>query len=141
MAKVYVGLYLEHIANLRPALKNIQEDGYDLMVGPIVNPLYNRNFVDDKLTIFSRSDLIMEAGEWHHRHIARISDNIDCDSTDIGIRRHSEKTLQQELSFAEHLNTQVLIRLKSNARSTNLANIVSRHIKCKSADFTLFDIL
>lgn len=137
MAKqVYVGLYLEHIANLRPALKNIQEDGYDLMVGPIVNPLYYRNFEDDQLemksAVFSRSDLIMEAGEWHHRHIARISDNIDCDSTNINVRTHSQKTLQQELSFAEHLNTQVMIRLKSSARSTNLANIVSRHIKSKS---------
>lgn len=132
MAKPLIGLYQEHISNLRSSLTRINEH-FDMLVTPIVNPLYYRDFEDDTLStrhaIFSRSDLILEANEWHQKIIAKISDYIDCDSLDETVRKHSVKTLIQELSFADHLlNGYVLIKLKSE-RSINLARIVSRQIK------------
>lgn len=136
MAKVYVGLYQEHVSNLRTSLQTLEEDGFDIMVAPIVNPLLYRNFNDEPMKsrhlVFSRSDLILESADWHHKIIAKISDYIDCDSTNEGIRKHSEQTLHQELSFAEHLlmTGSVLIKLKS-ARTVNLARILSKQIKSK----------
>lgn len=133
MTKLYVALYQEHTASLRDSVKHMTEDGYDLLVTPIVNGSNRRTFDDPTLsirhTVFTRSDLILEAAEWHGKIVAKISETIDCDSACPRIRKHSERTLMQELSFAEHLmNCYVLIKLRAGP-SVNLARTVARHIK------------
>lgn len=134
MSKLYVSLYQEYCPSLRDSLKHLAEDGYDMMVTPIVNPLFRRNFDDTnglakRHTVFSRSDLILEAAEWHGKIMAKVSETIDCDSACDRIRKHSERTLVQELSFSEHLmNCYVLVQLRAGP-SVNLARTLSRHIK------------
>lgn len=130
-----MGLYQPIVNDLRTTINALPDDGYDFIVTPIVNPQFVRNFTDEQIkqrhTAFSRSDLILEANEWHQKVIARISDYIDCDSPDEAFRKQSEQTLVQELSFAEHLmNGYAMIRLHSE-RTVNLARIAARHIKSK----------
>lgn len=127
-----IGLYPPIVSDLRATLDRLEANGYSCVVTPIVHPQRARNFTDPALrrphTVFSRSDLVLEAHEWT-RTIARVSDSIDVDSADAAFRRHSEQVLQQELAFAEHLNNvAVLIRLTSG-RSVNLARTVARDIK------------
>lgn len=131
--RTMMGLYQPLVNDLRSAIQALPADGYDFVVTPIAHPQFKRNFTDAALQqahmAFSRSDLILEANEWHQRVIARVSDYIDCDSPDEAFRKQSERTLLQELSFAEHLqNGFVMMRLHSE-RSVNLARIVSRKIK------------
>lgn len=133
MARHFVGLYPPIVSDLRATVDALTATGYDAIVTAIVNPQYTRCFnhrtLQQRHTVFSRSDLVLEANEWHQRIIAKITDTIDCDSADPAFRRHSEKMLLQEMSLADHLsNRSVLIRLHS-ARSVNLARHVVRQVK------------
>lgn len=142
--RAMVGLYQAVANDLRSTIKEISKDGYNYFVTPIAHPQFVRNFTDDQLQqrhmAFSRSDLILEANEWHQWVIAKISDYIDCDSPDESFRKHSERTLLQELSFAEHLqNGFVMLRLHSE-RTVNLARFVSRKIKSEF-NINIFSII
>lgn len=133
--RIMIGLYHPLANDLRSTINDITKDGYNFFVTPIAHPQFVRNFTDENLQqrhmAFSRSDLILEANEWHQWVIARVSDNIDLDSPDEIFRKHSEQTLMQEISFAEHLqNGFVMIRLHSE-RTVNLARFVARKIKSK----------
>lgn len=133
MTRNLIGLYPPIVSDLRSTIDALADNGYDLVVTPIVNPQATRSFTDAALrerhTVFSRSDLILDANEWHQKTIARLTDSIDCDSPDGAFRRHSVQVLQQEMSFSEHLsNGSMLIRLRSG-RSVNLARTMPRHIK------------
>lgn len=133
MNRNVVGLYPPIVSDLRTAIDELSGNGYDVLVTHIVSPQCTRSFTDASLkqrhTVFSRSDLILEANEWHQNIIAKLTDNIDCDSADDAFRRHSERILVQELSFSEHLcNGSMLIRLHSE-RTVNLARTIARHIK------------
>lgn len=136
MTRNIVGLYPPIVSDLRTTIDSLADSGYDVVVTPIVNPQATRSFTDAALrqrhTVFSRSDLILDANEWHQKTIARLTDSIDCDSPDETFRRHSEQVLKQEMCFSEHLsNGSMLIRLHSG-RSVNLARTVARHIKSTS---------
>lgn len=133
MTQNLIGLYPPIVSDLRVTIDGLKANGYDAVVTPIVNPQCGRSFTDETLrqrhNVFSRSDLILEANDWHQRIIAKVTDTIDCDSPDDTFRRHSERVLQQELLFAEHLSiASVVIRLHSE-RTVNLARVVSRQIK------------
>lgn len=131
-----IGLYQPVVNDLRSTINEISKDGYRFFITPIAHPQFVRNFTESQLQqrhmAFSRSDLILEANEWNQWVIARISDYIDCDSPDESFRRHSEQTLLQEVSLAEHLqNAFVMFRLHSE-RTVNLARIISKKIKSKN---------
>lgn len=137
MAKTLICLYQENVADLVECLNEIREHGYDVIVTPIVSSLFYREFDDMQIKMrhlaFSRCDLILESSQWLNQVISKLSDNIDCDSENETVRKHSEKTLLQEISFAEHLiqHGLILYKLKS-MKSVNLARILSRNIKGKN---------
>ena len=134
MSKTFVALYYPYPNDLVRVFEDSKINCYDGIVIPIVNPLYYREFENDAIQsehfAFSRSDLILTSEEWLYRTIALLTDSIDCDSEDEIIRRHSEVTLKQEMSFAEHLiqGGHMMLKLKS-MKNTNLAQIIGRSLK------------
>lgn len=129
----FLGHYPPLVNDLQATIEENSKVGYHFFVTPIAHPQFVRNFTNNDLQqrhmAFSRSDLILQTNEWITRVVARVSDYIDCDSPDESFRKHSERTLVQELSFAEHLqNGFVMIPLHSE-RSVNLARIVSKKPK------------
>lgn len=63
--------------------------------------------------------------------VLKVSNDIDLDSENDVIRKHSERTLAQEIHMAEHLvqNGYVMIKLKPG-KSTNLARHLQHSSKC-----------
>lgn len=119
-------LYVEHVSNLNETITKANNNGYDSVVTPIVQ-MEQREFYENPLVKkhinFTRCDLILD--NWCL--VLKLSETIDCDSNVESIRKISEKTLLQELWFAEHLG-QVsgwyLLKLKSQ-NCANLARILN----------------
>lgn len=137
--KVHVGVYQNIVSDLSETMKFLEENGCDLVAAPIVHPMFRRQFsvtsddddsIQTKHMAFSRSDLLLQSTEWMYKFVSKITDTIDCDSENITLRKHSEQTLMQELSFADHLIQHgfVMIRLKG-VNTMNLSRIVSKNIK------------
>lgn len=125
-------LYQEHTTNLVETIKTITKFNYDMIITPIVNPLFYRNFLNETQHInYTRSDLILSYNDWVRQVIPKIDNSVDCDSKDDHIRWHSESTLHQEMAFANHLSDTgySLIRLNYRESFANLARIIST---CKS---------
>lgn len=115
------------------AVRFAEENSIDIIVTPIVNPLYSREFINqdiaDRHKNFSRSDLILHPSMWMTKIVAKISDYIECDSNDSNVRTHSSATLEQEMGFAQHLAAQgyMLIPLR-DTNTLNLARVIARNL-------------
>lgn len=125
MAK-FVILYLDHVSDLNETITKAKYNGYD-SIATNVCEMEQREFYDNPLVSkhinFTRSDLILD----HWIHVLKLSETIDCDSNIESIRKISEKTLLQELCFAEHLaqvTGLILIKLKSG-NCVNLARLLN----------------
>lgn len=133
-SKISFYLYCEHANDLPARLSFAKKNHCDILITPIVNPLFTREFENKTIAEnhlhFTRSDLIMEHANWSKKIVAKLSDYIDCDSLDESIRKHSEKTLKQEIAFAQHLSSEgpMLIKLK-RTNTVNLARIIGAEIQ------------
>ena len=122
-------LYQEHTSDLEEALKLAARANYDVIITPNTNPLFYREFnekpLSERHSVFTRSDLILNADQWMRRFVSKINDGIDCDSRNENVRRHSERVFHQEFSLAKHLgeNGCSLVRLKSE-NCVNLAHLI-----------------
>lgn len=131
--KTLIGFYREHASDLPELLRFTENNFFDTVVTQIVNPLFYREFTDASIKLrhgaFTRSDLIVEPTTWSTKIISKLSDYVDCDSTDPVVRSHSEATIKQELVYAQHLAQQgsTLVKLKGT-NTVNLARIVTRNI-------------
>lgn len=114
-------LYQDHVSDLNQTIKNATNNGYGSVATPIVQ-IDQREFYENPLVTkhinFTRSDLILD--NWIH--VLKLSETIDCDSNIESIRKISEKTLLQELCFAEHLG-QVSGLFALKLKSGNCANL------------------
>lgn len=131
--KIIVGLYQNHVSDLSETMRFLLAHGLDLVAAPIVHPMFSRDFVNEsRHMVFSRSDLLLESHDWMYKFVSKISANIDCDSDDLTLRKHSEATLIQELALADHLIQHgfVMMPLKGT-KTINLARTLSRNIKGK----------
>lgn len=119
-------LYKEHASDLPEAIKYAKTDAIDMIITPISNPLFYRDFdaLKQRHVAFTRPDLIMEPITW-----CKITDSIDCDSDDDNVRRHSEAIVKQELGFAQHVvqTGRVLVQLKG-LNCMNLARVITREL-------------
>lgn len=119
-------LYQDHVSDLNQTMNKVKQNGYDSVATNIVE-MEQREFFTTPLVenhlLFTRSDLILD--NWSL--VLKLSETIDCDSSVESIRKISEKTLLQEICFAEHLG-QVsglcLLKLKSG-NCANLARILN----------------
>lgn len=128
-------LYNEQAVDLPAAIKFVESQSCDMVITPIVNQLFHREFmlprIAQKHLRFTRSDLSLESLDWSTKVIGRLSENIlGCDSPDTNVRKNSEASLRQELSFAHHCisNAYTLIKLR-DARTINLARTINAELQ------------
>lgn len=125
-------LYREHASNLTETMKFADFSSIGMIVTPIVNPLFYREFGDEKLSKrhlkFTRSDVVLEPNVWVRKIIFKLSDSIDCDSTNKNVRAHSEATFKQEINYAQHLASHgtMLLRIKGT-NTSNLARVLTQN--------------
>lgn len=129
-------VYKETANNLIKQLNWVHDNQCDILIAPITNPNFFREFDGDyikpKHLAFARTDLLLQPQRWRGNVIARLSDDIDCDSLNIDIRRQSELVLKQEIAFSQHLASSGYVMLKLRGTETlNLARTVMSSIKGK----------
>lgn len=131
--KTLIILYKEHVSSLPEAIKLANYNSIDMIVTPITNPLFYREFHDTHLSArhlkFTRSDLVLEPSIWAHKMVCKLSDSIDCDSSSYNVRAHSAATVQQEIHFAQHVacHGNMLLRIRGT-NTLNLARIVTQNL-------------
>lgn len=123
-----VFLYLNHTSKIEEINKLLTENNCNALITPVVFQNFQREFIKEpmltKHLAFTRSDLVLNSTDWHHKVIAKIANKIDCDSVVDHIRKQSEKILNQELVLASYLSCRTLIRL-TGGKMANFAQIVS----------------
>uniref|UniRef100_A0A182NAP2 Protein arginine N-methyltransferase n=1 Tax=Anopheles dirus TaxID=7168 RepID=A0A182NAP2_9DIPT len=104
---VSVSLYLDTAHDLVREIESASKVSCSSVTVPIVHWNFSREFVREPLRSrhgpFTRSDLLLSSTQWLNRVICRIGDNLHLDSPIDHIRRQAERTIRQEMSFAEHL--------------------------------------
>uniref|UniRef100_A0A182RWG1 Protein arginine N-methyltransferase n=1 Tax=Anopheles funestus TaxID=62324 RepID=A0A182RWG1_ANOFN len=124
-----VSLYLNAACDLAKEIENASKANCSSVTVPIVHWNFNREFVREPVRShhvqFTRSDLLLSSSQWAHKVICRIGDNLDLDSPVDHIRKQAERTIRQEMSFAEHLvQTGYLYTRLTKANCTNFARTV-----------------
>lgn len=134
MAKQLLYLYKEYARDICNEIKDLADLGYDVLATRIVHPNFQREFENEPMATkhlaFSRSDLLLPSDDWRKNIITILDEHIDCDSPIESVRLRSEKVLNQELGFADHLSQygHTLIKLKGQ-KTVNFARIISRNLK------------
>ena len=134
--KTLISLYKDHAVDLPEVIKQAESNQFDVVITPIVNPLFYREFQNEPIAsrhiLFTRSDLILKPQDWLNKVVVKLSDYIDCDSENHHVRKHSEATLIQEMLYAAHLahNGYSIVRLKGT-NTLNLARIITNNLKGK----------
>jgi len=129
--RVSCGLEFTCPADLTSALQIATESKYDFISVPIAHPRHQRDFTateqKGRLAAFTRADVILNSSDWNSLVVGKLSSYIDLDNEDEKVRKHSEKTLEQELSFAGHLGLPaVMISLRK--KSVNLARFLHNKV-------------
>lgn len=134
--KTSICLYRDHACDLPASIKFAERNGCDVIITSITHPLFYRETEDTDISErhiqFTRSDLILEPVEWLNKIVAKLSNYVDCDSSDVSIRKQGERILRQEIALAQHLSSHgyMLINLK-NTNTLNLARIITAEIQGK----------
>lgn len=129
-----VGFYKEFEPDLQKGLQLADNIECNLLITPIVDPIFVREFKNELSTHlshikFTRSDLLLEPCKWTSRIIAKLSE-VDCDSSNENIRKASESTIKQEMGFAQHVaNTGCMMIKLRGSNTMNLASIVASELK------------
>lgn len=119
-----VSLYLDNVTDLEEALEVAKRAKYNRLVTRITNPNVHQRTdnIGKSSQRFTRSDLVLNADQWRHDTILKVSENIDCDSNEPQLQKASERNLKQELEWAKHLDTIAHLMVSLNSEnSCNLA--------------------
>lgn len=136
MAKnILIALYDEQTMDLPAAVKFVESRTCDMIITPLINRLFHREFVDQRIAPkhlrFTRSELTLESNDWLTKVVGKLNDKVlGCDSSDTNVRKHSEASLRQELTFAQHCvsNAFTLLQLR-DTNTVNLARTINSVIE------------
>lgn len=130
-----IALYNEQASDLPAAIKFVESQSCDMVITPVVNQLYHREFIQPRIAQkhirFARSDLSLESPDWLTKVIGKLSNTVlGCDSPDNNVRKNAEATLRQELAFAHHCisNAFTLIQIR-DTRTINLARTINAELQ------------
>lgn len=131
--KIPIYLYKESVPDLLSAVDFSERINCNVLITSIANPSFRREFHHEQLrsnhTRFTRSELLLEPAKWQNQVVAKLSDSIDCDSNDDNVRKFSESTIKQEISFSQHVagHGQILIKIRGT-NTSNLARTISAEL-------------
>lgn len=106
--------------------------GFDFVLSPLMDPTYRPSLVKCDsfgagILPFAGSDLVISPSQWSSHVVGKISSWIDLDSEDEILRKDSEMTLKQEISWASHLSLQAcLLPPPQGASCANYARCVNQ---------------
>lgn len=130
----YICLLQEGVPNLPGLIEKAQRNNYSVIAVPLNShdlPMeFQRESLKDKQTKFTYSDLILTADQWNCKVITILSEHIDCDSDDEGVRKHSIEVLKRDISWTEHLQYggYTMMKLKKE-NNFNLATTLTNKSK------------
>ncbi|XP_035783354.1 protein arginine N-methyltransferase 5-like [Anopheles albimanus] len=127
--RVSVSHYLDTAGDLKVEIERAGKCNFSAIVVPVVHWRFDREFVREPLCSkhgqFTRSDLLLCSGDWMNKVICRVSDSTALDAPIEGVRRQAERTLLQEMSFAQHLAHQGYLYTRlSGSNCTNFARTI-----------------
>lgn len=134
-------LYKPCVSNLAEAVALSEQLKCNVLITSITNPQFRREFHHQPLCRshirFTRSELLLEPSKWMGQVVAQLSESIDCDSPNENVRKQSEATIKQEISFAQHVacHGQMLIKIcgpnTPNLARTICAELTGKLFKCR----------
>lgn len=132
--KIPIYLYKENVGDLVKAVEYSEQIKCNVLVTSITNPQFRREFHHQPLCRshirFTRSELLLEPSKWVSQVVAKLSGSIDCDSLNENVRKSSEATIKQEISFAQHVAHQMLIKI-NGTNTSNLARTICAELTGK----------
>lgn len=127
VSKIPIYLYKECVTDLVQAVEYSEQINCNVLVTSITNPQFRREFHHQPLCRshirFTRSELMLEPSKWVSQVVTKLSNTIDCDSANEHVRKSSEQTIKQEISFAQHVAHQMLIKI-NGTNTSNLARTI-----------------
>ena len=90
--------------NLHDSLEMALQSGARLVVVPLFHPRYRRDKRQPRAEPATRSDLLLNSGQWGEQVIGKLSPWMQLDSPHPQIRRRAEETFKQEVAWATHLS-------------------------------------
>lgn len=127
VSKIPIYLYKECVTDLVQAVEYSEQINCNVLVTSITNPKFRREFHHQPLCRshirFTRSELMLEPSKWVSQVVTKLSNTVDCDSPNEHVRKSSEQTLKQEISFAQHVAHQMLIKI-NGTNTSNLARTI-----------------
>lgn len=143
--KIPIYLYKDCVCDLVKAVEFSEQINCNILITSITNPNFRREFSKEPMRQdhirFTRSELLLEPSKWQTQVVARLSDQIDCDSIDENVRKFSESMVKQEIAFAQHVAGHGSLLIKIHGTNTsNLARIISAELTGKElcVDLLLF---
>ncbi|EDQ91400.1 uncharacterized protein MONBRDRAFT_31396 [Monosiga brevicollis MX1] len=131
-ASLSVGRGFDSVSSLPDALHVGQEEGFDFVCTPIVDPIAPSKYQGDLAAglnavdeSFAQSDTILSHAEWSRFIVAAISDWINVDSKDPYLQRLSSEALQRELRWAIHLGVPCIMLPLASPDVVRLANTIA----------------
>ncbi|KAF2362290.1 PRMT5 oligomerization domain [Trinorchestia longiramus] len=128
------GLEPTHAYELRDALQETSQNGYDFTCVPLVHPRLVREHVSgasvNRQGPFTRPDLLLSTSDWSNLVVVTLNAAAcqGCESSNRTIVANSEASIHQELVLASHLSVPVvMVRLISDS-CINLARILHNKV-------------
>lgn len=125
--KIPIYLYKESVINLVEAVEYSEQLNCNVLITSITNPQFRREFHRQPLCRshirFTRSELLLEPSKWVSQVVPKLSSSADCDSPNEIVRKSGEATIKQEISFAQHVSHQMLIKI-NGTNTSNLARTI-----------------
>lgn len=135
VSKIPIYLYKECVSDLVQAVEYSEQINCNVLVTSITNPQFRREFHHQPLCRshirFTRSELMLEPSKWVSQVVTKLSNSIDCDSPNEHVRKSSEQTIKQEISFAQHVAHQMLIKI-NGTNTSNLARTICAELTGKN---------
>lgn len=119
-----VGVERSFIKDIKEEIAEKANLGVDYFVAPLFHPRLRRDANEvsgSRLGAVTRSDRELESRQWITNIVGKISEWIDLDSSDAGVRKSSLQALQQETAWAAHLSLQAILIPSPRLYSTNYA--------------------
>ena len=93
---------------------------------PLVHPRYERSPHRLARIWVTRSDTLLNSGEWTTLIVGEVSPWLQLDSADVGARRRSEVAFKQELAWTSHLSLPALLLPTPGSGTVNYAHCVNQ---------------
>ena len=126
-AMATIGVQTGVPSNLPDALQEAIDDASaNFLVVPLVHPRYERSPHVPRAEPVTRSDTLLNSGEWTTQIVGEVSPWLQLDSADVGARRRSEVAFKQELAWASHLSLPALLLPPPGSGCVNYAHCVNQ---------------